>query len=76
MKELADNEAGFHEGIWYLPYACVENHFNTLDIFTKKVVGNLFDRERQINAYNKINANHDGNSGEKVHYFIKKSSYK
>lgn len=72
IGELENNEAGFCEGTMHLPYACVENHFNTLSRFLRnRTVGNLFDREKQINAYREVNINHDGNSGEKVHDFIK-----
>mgnify|MGYP002509418170 CR=1 FL=1 len=72
IYELANNEAGGYEGNQYLPYACVENHFNTLDrLLQDRTIGNLFDREKQINAYRKINASHEGNCGEKVYGFIK-----
>lgn len=65
-------EAGGYEENQYLPYACLENQFNTLSRFLQnKTAGNLFNKEKQINSYRKINANRDGNSGEKVHNFIK-----
>lgn len=72
IDELEQNEAGFCEGALHLPYACVENHINTLSRFLKRgTVGNLFDREKQINAFRKVNINYDGNSGKKIHEFIK-----
>lgn len=72
MDELENNEAGFCEETLHLPYACIENHFNTLSRFLRQgTVGNAFDREKQINAYRKVNVNHEGNCGKKVYDFIK-----
>ena len=72
IDELENNEAGFCEVAPQLPYACIENHINTLSRFLRQgTVGNTFDRERQINAYRKVNINHEGNCGKKVHDFIK-----
>lgn len=72
IDELEQNEAGFCEETLHLPYACVENHINTLSRFLKKgTAGNLFDKEKQINAFRKVNINYDGNSGKKIHDFIK-----
>ncbi len=74
IEELVNNEAEGYKENQYLPYACVEDQFNTLSrFFRKRIIGNLFDRERQIDAYRKVNANCDGDSGKKVHNFIKNS---
>lgn len=74
LGELEKNEAGFCEGTWHLPYACAENHFNTLGrLLQERMAGNLFDRQKQLEAYRKVNIDQDGNSGQKVHDFIKKN---
>lgn len=72
MEKLVNSEAGGYEEKRYLPYACAEDYFNILDRFLQnRIVGNLFDREKQMNAYRKVNANCEGDCGEKVHVFIK-----
>lgn len=51
--------------------ACIESLLNSLaDFLGDEMSGNLFDRDRQIRAYEKIVANCDGTSGEKIHQLI------
>lgn len=77
MEDLVTDETGGYEENQHLPYACIEDHFNTFSRFLqKRTLGNLFDREKQINAYRKVNADHDGDCGKKVHDFIKNNLYK
>lgn len=70
-KELEEHEPGFMENSEWLQYSCEENAFNTLtDLLEGTLIGNAFDRERQVQAYNKIAANNDGTCGEKIHQFM------
>lgn len=71
-KELEDNEPGFCNYSESLPYACIENYFNTLSRFLDgKTVGNQFYVEKQATAYRKKITNCDGGCGKKVHEYIK-----
>ncbi|MCI8466452.1 MAG: hypothetical protein HFI63_11490 [Lachnospiraceae bacterium] len=71
LEELQEQEPGFNEISDWLPYGCEESYFNTLSGFLDgKVIGNPFDKERQLRAYRKISVNDDGTCGEKVHQFL------
>ncbi|MDE6053716.1 MAG: hypothetical protein K2G55_08145, partial [Lachnospiraceae bacterium] len=73
MKEMENNESGFCKCSETLPYACIENRFNTLDRFLSgKTVGNPFIQEKQTEVYKDIIVNYDGGCGKKVHEFVKK----
>ena len=73
LDELKENEPGFCKYSESLPYACIENHFNTLNrFFDQKIVGNQFSKEKQIIIYKKLIANMDGICGKKVQEFTKK----
>lgn len=70
-EELKNQEPGFMAESEWLQYALVENAFNSLEDFLDgRITGNPFDRERQIKAFLKINADTEGRCGEKVHQFI------
>lgn len=72
IDELENNEPGFCKCSESLPYACIENHFNTLSRFLGgKTVGNQFSQEKQFRVYKEIVANCDGGCGEKVQEFVK-----
>lgn len=72
IDELKANEPGYKENSEWLQYCCEEGVFNTLSDFVKgKIMGNTFNKEKQIAAYTEIAANNDGTCGEKVHKFIK-----
>lgn len=71
-KELEEHESGFCEVSDWLQYAAGENAFNSLGSFLDgNVVGESFDRERQMRAFETIAANHDGTCGENIHHFVK-----
>lgn len=71
VNELRQNEPGFKENSEWLQYVCDENTFNTLtDFLDGNIMGEAFDKEKQIRAYSKIAANNDGTCGEKTHQFI------
>ena len=69
--ELERHEAGFGENSEWLQYACEENAFNPLlSLLDGKIVGNVFEKEKQVQAFGKIAANSDGTCGEKIHRFV------
>ncbi len=71
LDELKAQEPGFREISEWLPYGCQENCFNTLRRFLDgDIMGDAFDRARQLRAYKEITANCDGTSGEKIHRFL------
>jgi len=56
----------------WLQYCLNENVFNSLkDLLDNNITGNQFDKERQLKAFEKINANTKGTCGENIHYFVK-----
>ncbi len=72
QEELKKHEPGFHENSEWLQYACEENAFNTLtDFVNGTLIGDAFDKERQLRAYCEIAANSDGTCGEKTHLFTR-----
>ena len=49
-----------------------ENVFNSLpDFLDGNVMGEAFDRERQVRAYREIAANNDGTCGEKIYHMVR-----
>ena len=71
LNELRQYEHGFHKYSVGLNYACRENAFNSLPNFLDgEITGNQFDKDKSIRAYEKITANNDGTSGEKIYQFI------
>lgn len=72
MQEVENDEPGFCYCSESLPYACMENYFNTLTcLLGEKIVGNQFSHEEQFKAYRKIAVNYNSGCGEKVHHFVK-----
>lgn len=71
-EELAGHEAGFAEESEWVQYCLNESAFNSLkDLIDNKITGSRFDKERQIRAFSKINANTDGTCGRNVYNFVK-----
>ncbi len=72
LEELKNQEPGFCEESEWLQYCCTENYFNSLSSFLDgHITGAPFDKDRQLCAFHKIAANHDGTSGEKIYRFAK-----
>lgn len=70
-SELKKNEDGFMETSEWMQYCCRENSFNTLkDLLDDNITGNQFDKERQLKAFEKINASTEGNCGELVYKYL------
>jgi len=70
--DLQEHESGFAEESEWMQYCLNENAFNSLkDLLDNKITGNPFDKERQIKAFEKINANTNGTCGRNVYSFVK-----
>ena len=73
-EDLKEHEPGFMEESEWLQYCLNENAFHSLkDFLDGAITGNQFDRERQLRAFSKINADTEGRCGERVHRFVKSS---
>lgn len=71
--DLLAHEPGFAEISESLQYCLMENAFNSLkDLLDENITGNQFDRERQLKAFSKVNANTDGTCGKNVYECIRK----
>ena len=69
--ELKQHADGFREISEAIQYGCYEDAFNSLENFIEgKITGNPHNRERQVRAFEKIAANPDGTSGEKIYRFV------
>lgn len=70
--DLKRHEPGFMEESEWMQYCLKENAFNSLkDLLDGDITGNQFDKERQLKAFSKINANTDGTCGRNVYEFVK-----
>lgn len=66
--ELKEHEPGFSEESEWMQYCLNENAFNSLkDLLDEDITGKQFDKERQLKAFSRINANTDGTCGENVY---------
>ncbi len=69
--EVIGHESGFAEQSEWFQYCLCESAFNTLnDFLDNNITGNLFDREKQIKLFSKINATTDGTCGEKIYQIV------
>lgn len=70
--DLRKHEPGYMEESEWMQYCLKENAFNSLeDLLDGNITGNPFDKERQLKAFAKINANTDGTCGRNVYEFVK-----
>lgn len=70
--DLIAHEPGFSENSEWLQYCLSESAFNSLkDLLDDNITGNQFDKERQLKAFAKINANTDGTCGKNVYESVK-----
>ena len=70
--QLEGHESGFEQVSDWIGYSCMESAFNSLtDLLEDRITGQAFDRDKQIQSYQKVAANSDGTCGEKVYQFIK-----
>lgn len=71
VEELKAHEPGFCFYSEQLRYCCQENSFNSIRNFLDgTILGNSFDRSRQIEVYREIARNNDGTCGTKIHEFM------
>lgn len=70
--DVIKQEPGFAEESEWMQYCLKESAFNSLkDLLDDSITGNLFDKERQLKAFAKINANTNGTCGRNVYEFVK-----
>lgn len=73
VDEIRSHEFGFYEQSGWMPYACYENVINSLPNFLNgEILGNPFERERQLKACKEVAANCDGTAGRMIHRTISK----
>ena len=66
------HEPGFMEESEWRQYCLNENVFNSLkNLLDNHIIGNPFSRKRQLEAFQKVNANTDGTCGRNIHTYIK-----
>ena len=72
-EELKAHEPGFCCSSEWLRYCCHENAFNSIRNFLDgTIIGESFDRNKQIAKYEEIAANSDGTCGVRIHEFMSK----
>lgn len=70
--DLLEHEPGFGEESNSMPYCLRENAFNSLSgLLDGKIIGQKFDKERQLRAFSKAYTNIEGTCGRDVYRFIK-----
>ena len=76
-EDLIAHEPGFMEESEWMQYSLSENAFNSLkDFLDGKITGNQYNREKQLEAFSKINANTDGTCGKTIYEYIKEEFIK
>lgn len=71
-NDLLAHEPGFMPESEWMQYCLQENAFNSLkDLLDDHITGNQFDREQQLSAFSKINANTEGTCGKNIYEFMK-----
>jgi len=69
--EVFSHASGFSKWSQWTQYICAEDVFNTLeDLLNNEIHGNKFHREKQEQAYANINANVNGDCGEKIYRYV------
>ncbi|MDE6568246.1 MAG: hypothetical protein K2K70_11015 [Lachnospiraceae bacterium] len=72
-EELREHASGFAEESEWMQYCLNESAFHSLkDLLNDNITGETFDRERQINAFSRVNVNTNGTCGINVYNFIGK----
>lgn len=71
-EDLLQHEPGFMEESEWMQYCLTENAFHSLkDLLDNNIIGSSFDKERQLQAFAKINANTNGTCGKNIYKFVK-----
>ena len=72
LDELKEHQPGFMEESEWMQYCLNESAFNSLEDFLDgSITGEGFDRDRQIKAFSKVNADAEGACGENVYQFVR-----
>lgn len=72
-EELKAHDAGFAEASEGTKYSCSENAFHSLpDLLDGMLIGSPHSKEKQIEAFSKVNVSEDGNCGQRVHDYMKR----
>ncbi len=67
-EDLLKHEPGFMEDSEWMQYCLNENAFNSLEnLLDGRIIGNPFDRERQLAAFSKINVDKEGACGRNIY---------
>ena len=70
--ELKEHEPGFMEESEWMQYCLNEGAFNSLEDFLDgRITGRQFDKDRQIKAFSKVNADTEGACGKNVYQFVR-----
>lgn len=73
--ELRQHQYGYAEESEWMQYSLNESAFNSLeDLIDQRLTGSAFDKERQIKAFSRINANTDGTCGHNVYRYVKEKT--
>lgn len=72
LDELKEHQPGFMEESEWMQYCLNESAFNSLEDFLDgSITGERFNRDRQIKAFSKVNADAEGACGENVYQFVR-----
>ena len=72
LEELKKHANGFKARSEWEPYGCYEGIFQTLrKLLDGELLGEKYEKEKQIETYKKFNASMDGKAGEKIYQFVK-----
>lgn len=70
--EVLQHIPGFAVESQWMQYCCNENAFHTLEDFLNGTMpGEAFNRERQLEEFEKINASIDGRCGERIYGYLR-----
>ena len=72
-EEIKKHNPGFARRSQWMQYGCQEDAFNTLPQMIKGIIaGGQFDKNKQIESFQEINASPDGDCGKKIYEYIKR----
>ena len=72
LEEIQQHAVGFDHFFDMLPYGCIESASHSLKkLLDNDLPGKPFDKDAQIKAYGRLNANFDGTCGKNVYQFAK-----
>ena len=70
-EEVRKHDPGFSRRSQWMQYGCQEDVFNTLSgMIDGKIAGGQYDKQKQIQSFQEINASPAGDCGKKVYAYI------